>query len=52
MPEREALQLMILAMLALLILQASGMAKNSALVMRYQITQSEQNLSACRMKAP
>lgn len=39
-----------LAVVALLILQASSVAKESSAIMRHQITRAEQSAAACRMK--
>ncbi len=50
MRELESVGLMILALLALHILQASSEAKNAAFVMRHQITRADQELGACRAR--
>lgn len=52
MRDFEAIGLMFLGLLALYILQASGMAKESALVMRHQITKAQQEADSCKARKP
>lgn len=48
MRDLEAIGLMILCLLAMHIVGWSNVAKNDALVMRYEITKAKQELATCR----